>query len=482
MASKDDFRCPINEYDPEKNDYIIWRKEAQLWNTVTDLKHKKRGLALCSRLKGRAKGITDGMDNDILSANNGFEQIILKLDASFAPDAFEREFWPLHDLFTFKKTPEMEMENYLLDYNQKYQKFIQTSGHISDTVAAYKLLSGAGLTVSQIQSVKAALRNDITYENMKTWLKSLFVPKKCNLAGNGSEPSTSASDPEQATLYADRASEYNRNDEVFLAGRGRHRSYNSGFRGKSRGFSNFRNRGSSGSRPRGFSRRDGYRSPSIRQDDYKRTKQNQEEYRRSKQNPRDRNTGYAMACNFCGSTLHFMAKCPDYTKFLKESEGNSKAKEDVGYIWFMVNTVYMTDQPGTKMQGLVDECKGLCILDCGCPNTVCGEKWIEYYIQTLSTEDQEAIVFEDSKERFTFGDGDGFKSNRKMTIPIYATGKRGLLQTDVVSANIPLLLSVKVMENAGMVLDFARSEARMKGTTIKLKKTTSGHYAMPLSL
>ena len=482
MASKDDFRCPISEFDPEKDDYICWKKEAQLWNRVTDLKHKKRGLALCSRLKGRAKGITDGLDNDILSANDGFEQIILKLDESFAPDAFEREFWPLHDLFTFKKTPEMEMENYLLDYNQKYQKFIQTSGHISDTVAAYKLLSGAGLTVSQIQSVKAALRNDITYENMKTWLKSLFVPKKCNLAGNGSEPSTSASDPEQATLYADRASEYNRNDEVFLAGRGRHRSYNSGFRGKSRGFSNFRNRGSSGSRPRGFSRRDGYRSPSIRQDDYKRTKQNQEEYRRSKQNPRDRNTGYAMACNFCGSTLHFMAKCPDYTKFLKESEGNSKAKEDVGYIWFMVNTVYMTDQPGTKMQGLVDECKGLCILDCGCPNTVCGEKWIEYYIQTLSTEDQEAIVFEDSKEKFTFGDGDGFKSNRKMTIPIYATGKRGLLQTDVVSANIPLLLSVKVMENAGMVLDFARSEARMKGTTIKLKKTTSGHYAMPLSL
>ena len=476
MASKDDFRCPISEFDPQNDDYLIWRKEAQLWNQVTDLKQKKRGLALCTRLKGRAKGITNDLDNDILGANNGFEQIISKLDESFVPDEFEREFWPLHDLFTFRKTPEMEMENYILDYDQKYKKFTNTSGHISNTVAAYKLLSGAGLTVSQIQTVKGALRSDITYENMKKWLKSLFVPQKCHL---GSEANTSTSDPEQMTLHADRDIEYNRNDEVFLAARGRSRFYNGGFRGKSRGFSNFRNKGSSGSRPRGSSRRDGYRSPSIRQDDYKRSRQNQDEYRRSKQNPRDRNTGYAMACNFCGSTLHFMAKCPDYTKYLKESDGNPKARADVGYVWFMV---YMTDQPGNKMQGLVDECKGLCILDCGCPNTVCGEKWIEDYIQTLSTEDQEDIVFEDSKERFTFGDGDGFKSNRKMTIPIYATGKRGLLQTDVVSANIPLLLSVKVMENAGMVLDFSRSEARMKGTTIKLKKTTSGHYAMPLSL
>ena len=144
--------------------------------------------------------------------------------------------------------------------------------------------------------------------------------------------------------------------------------------------------------------------------------------------------------------------------------------------------VDMTDQPGNKLQGLVEECKGPCILDCGCPNTVFGEKWMESYIKTLSTEDQEKVIFEASKESFTFGDGDGVKSNRKMTIPIWATGKRGILQTDVVSANISLLFSVKVMEKTEMVLGFERSEARMGGATIKLKKTTSGHYAMPLSL
>ena len=102
---------------------------------------------------------------------------------------------------------------------------------MSNTVAAYKLLSGAGLTVTQIQSVKAGLSANITYENMRTWLRSLFVAKKCDLAENGSE--ASRNDPEQPTLYDDRANEYNRSDDVFLSARGRNWFYNSGFRGKS---------------------------------------------------------------------------------------------------------------------------------------------------------------------------------------------------------------------------------------------------------
>ena len=137
----------IDEFDPANDDYLSWKKTAELWNTVTGIKPKQKGLALCSRLKGRAKAIAGDLDNEVLGSNTGFEQIIAKLNESFAPDEFEREFWPLHDLFTFKKTPEMSMENYLLDYDQKFKRFSRTSGHISNTVAAYKLLSGAGLTV-----------------------------------------------------------------------------------------------------------------------------------------------------------------------------------------------------------------------------------------------------------------------------------------------------------------------------------------------
>ena len=69
-----------------------------------------------------------------------------------------------------------------------------------------------------------------------------------------------------------------------------------------------------------------------------------------------------------------------------------------------------------------------------------------------------------------------------MTLPIWATGEKGTLSTEVVSANIPLLLSVNVMEKAGMFIDFKRAQIITNGVRIKLKKTSSGHYAIPLSL
>ena len=88
MNSKDDFRCAIDEFDPANDDYLSWKKQAELWNTVTRVNSKQKGLALCSRLKGRAKAIVEDLDNEVLGSNNGFDQIIAKLDESFVPDEF----------------------------------------------------------------------------------------------------------------------------------------------------------------------------------------------------------------------------------------------------------------------------------------------------------------------------------------------------------------------------------------------------------
>ena len=57
------------------------------------------------------------------------------------------------------------------------------------------------------------------------------------------------------------------------------------------------------------------------------------------------------------------------------------------------------------------------------------------------------------------------------------------MTTDVVSANIPLLFSINAMEKARMTLDFEKAQIRIGDEcSIKLKRTSSGHYAMPLSL
>ena len=67
------------------------------------------------------------------------------------------------------------MSDYLIDFEQKLRKFEETNGHLSDVVTAYKLLSSAGLTDAQIETVKAGLGSTRTYENMKHILKKLYV-------------------------------------------------------------------------------------------------------------------------------------------------------------------------------------------------------------------------------------------------------------------------------------------------------------------
>jgi len=63
MASKDDFRCPISSFDPEIDDYLIWKKEVQLWDQVTDAPKKKRGSIIFWKLKGRAKTAINNIEN-----------------------------------------------------------------------------------------------------------------------------------------------------------------------------------------------------------------------------------------------------------------------------------------------------------------------------------------------------------------------------------------------------------------------------------
>ena len=73
----------------------------------------------------------------------------------------------------------------------------------------------------------------------------------------------------------------------------------------------------------------------------------------------------------------------------------------------------------SKINDLISETQGYAVLDCGCPNTVCGEKWMENYISLLVEDDRKRIEFEPSSQTFTFGDGAEVKSKRTMNIPCW---------------------------------------------------------------
>ena len=55
------------------------------------------------------------------------------------------------------------------------------------------------------------------------------------------------------------------------------------------------------------------------------------------------------------------------------------------------------------------------------------------------------------------------------------------IKTDVVTSDIPLLLSLETMKKAGVKLDLVNDSAEIFGKHIPLNHTESGHYCIPLN-
>ena len=73
---------------------------------------------------------------------------------------------------------------------------------------------------------------------------------------------------------------------------------------------------------------------------------------------------------------------------------------------------------------------GAAILDSGASKTVCGRMWIDCYTESLSGKETESVKHTDSKNSFKIGI------------------KNVMIETDVVNAEIPLLLSKEILKKA----------------------------------
>ena len=452
--------------DPETMEYEPWRRKARLWGRVVKIPKKDKGIKIYLKLAGRAEQAARLIDEDLMYSEEGFDEVIRVLDAKFLPDVFDKKYHIFDKLMHYRKTPEISIINYLADFDHFYNIYANVNGPLDDQVLAWMVLSFCCLDKKDTQLVKAGMGNVFTYENTKIEIKRLF--------GDEKDKNNELQNP-SGVFYnnlnqSGGASNSQTEDEIFFSSRGRGQ-----YRGRSRGF-----RGNRGPRKSRWFK--GGNEPYHRRDETRPgySEYKLDEYKKQRMNPICRRTGETSKCNFCNSKFHFQRMCSEFIRFSNENVGKTEKKDDVlnDYSFLVV----LMSRSEEKQQDLVSECSGYAILDSGCPNTVCGENWMTNYIGTLCVEDCKSVEIESSEQSFTFGDGNNIKANRKMKIPVWIGGKRGTLSTDVVSSNIPLLLSVNVIEKSDMILHLRLSKAYIQDKTIHLKKLKTGHYAFPLSL
>ena len=95
-------------------------------------------------------------------------------------------------------------------------------------------------------------------------------------------------------------------------------------------------------------------------------------------------------------------------------------------------------------------------MDLGCIKTVCGEAWLQHFLQSLSYEECKQVTVFEGKNMFKFGDNKMVKSLRKIQFPVNTAGFLTAIATDVVAYDIPLLLSKESMKKANAKIDFQR--------------------------
>ena len=419
--------------DPDGKKILSWKKDIRLWKNVTKIDKKERATHLYLALDGNAKLAAEQVDEEDLNSENGLELLIEALEERFLPKKPMRIFNAYNGLRYVIRKPGVSIQDYILAFEHAKLLLENEGVKKDDILLALDLLSQCRLSLDKAQLVMSGI-TEITYDNMKSRLYSVFFTEQelhDSFDNPGSEAASSSNASSQnANLDTILHSEDPSNDVSSLYTTGRGRRIYRGRRGSS---SQRFSRGRSNSkRPYG-----GYKGS-----------------RRTNPIGRD---GNPTTCILCNSEFHYARNCPSPKNFYKREPKD----EDMDKVHFNMFVGCTTNESNNRLSDLVNESKGYAILDSGCTNTVCGEEWLQNFIDNLSFEDREKMVISQSDQKFTFGDGRSIRSKRKVNIPCWLGGKRGTLTTDVVDSNIPLLLSRRSMKRTGMILDFKHDTVKV---------------------
>ena len=129
---------------------------------------------------------------------------------------------------------------------------------------------------------------------------------------------------------------------------------------------------------------------------------------------------------------------------------------------------------------MVGETLDKAVIDTGCPHTVAGSTWFQSYITTLSHKDKSSIKVLKSQNKFRFGDGVLYPSIHCVIIPIYIGSSRHTLRVDVVTCNIPLLLSRETLKRGSAKIDVGSATMNILGKNVPLVISSSGHMCLKI--
>ena len=420
-------KCPPL-FKEDETDYEQWKEDVDLWTELSDIDKSKQAIAIHLSLTGRARSASSELSKAELKAEDGVQTLLAKLDRVFLQDDNWRCFNAYLAFENCRRESDMSIDEFLSEFDRRNFKLKKCNVNLPEPVLACRLLKSSNLSDVHFQLALSTTAT-MTLEDMRKTLKRLFsdggiisAPKPNDSSGELSSSMNNMSIKTEPVML----SEGYRQRQV----RGGRTGYYGSNRGPQRG---------------------------------------------NKRNPIGHD-GRVMRCFNCKSDSHFSRSCPrSLDKNALYSNGTVEDEEDV-----QITLMAFDNMLDNKIDVLFGETIGAMILDLGCSKTVCGVKWFETFLETLSDVKRRRIVFEKSTSYFRFGDGRRMASIKLAVIPCVLAGKNINIRTDIVECNIPLLLSKASMKKAGMVIDTNTDTVLVFGKEVKLSTTSIGHYKLSI--
>ena len=201
-------------------------------------------------------------------------------------------------------------------------------------------------------------------------------------------------------------------------------------------------------------------------------------------------------CN-CPCVYHFADKCPGPVVIKKTSEEPSKDKLKSQLGLFLESNVFSKDSKTFYVEEDSDDVvlviketleelvlisieKSAALIDCACPSTVSGKRWVLEFFNMLSDEERSNVEMFESEKIYKFGGGEKRRSLGRVVFPCFFAGMNLKITTEVVDAEFPLLLGNTMLKKAKAVLYFAEGKALVMGNEMPMTETDSGHFSLPI--
>ena len=169
----------------EGDSYENWKKLIKLWRKCTNIPKEGQAPAVVLTLdRSTAAGAAAlKLDVDELAEDDGMDKLITALDGVFIQNTDQEIYHSYHNFEQFKRTEDMMMTDYLVNFDLLYDKAKSHGNVLTQSVLAYRLLTGACLNEEK-QSLIRATCTRWEYDVVKVQLRKVSdeISRNCTLA------------------------------------------------------------------------------------------------------------------------------------------------------------------------------------------------------------------------------------------------------------------------------------------------------------